>query len=137
MTLNRWILVVDDEPDFRSIIEELFSQEGFRVRQANNGAAALDTLGENRADPPSLILLDMWMPGTCGMKFLEKLDELYPDISASVPILLCTASAKQVPAKFIRANRAVLAKPSGIEEILCKVHSLIDHQKAGEARSAS
>jgi len=50
------ILIVDDEPDIRTLIEGILSDEGYETRQAHNSDAALAAF---RARRPSLVILDI------------------------------------------------------------------------------
>jgi CheY-like chemotaxis protein len=54
------ILVIDDEPDLRRLIEVFLQMEGYDVRTATNGREALESI---RQRTPDLILCDMTMPG--------------------------------------------------------------------------
>jgi two-component system nitrogen regulation response regulator NtrX len=64
-----YILVVDDEPDIRSLVQEILEDEDYRVASAENGAAARAALRERR---PDLILLDVWMPDVDGITLLNE-----------------------------------------------------------------
>ncbi len=62
------ILIVDDEPDIRNLVQEILVDEGYAVRVAEDTAAArqhANTL------PPDLVLLDIWMPGEDGISLLK------------------------------------------------------------------
>ncbi|MEL7312079.1 MAG: sigma-54 dependent transcriptional regulator [Pseudomonadota bacterium] len=68
MTASR-ILVVDDEADIRTLIQEILSEEGYAVTVAADAAEARQA----RADTdPNLILLDIWMPDTDGITLLKE-----------------------------------------------------------------
>ncbi|MGI2327749.1 response regulator [Planococcus sp. YIM B11945] len=64
------ILIVDDQPGIRLLLDEVFSQEGFRTVTAGNGREALQKAEEVR---PDMVLLDMKMPGMDGIEILKKL----------------------------------------------------------------
>ncbi len=66
------ILVVDDEPDIRSLLKEILEDEGFDVSVAENGQAAKEALRSRR---PDLILLDIWMPDIDGVTLLKEWKE--------------------------------------------------------------
>ena len=57
------ILVVDDEPDIRSLLKEILEDEGFDISVAENASDARDARRHRR---PDLILLDIWMPDMDG-----------------------------------------------------------------------
>ena len=63
------ILVVDDEPDIRGLVQEILEDEGYRVSAAESGEAARLALRERR---PDLILLDIWMPDLDGVTLLKE-----------------------------------------------------------------
>jgi len=63
------ILVVDDEEDIRTLIDEILSDEGYRVSTAGNAAEARSKVSESS---PDLILLDIWMPDTDGITLLKE-----------------------------------------------------------------
>jgi two-component system nitrogen regulation response regulator NtrX len=63
------ILVVDDEPGIRELMQEILEEEGYEVRMAENGAAARAALD---AKIPDLVLLDIWMPDVDGVTLLKE-----------------------------------------------------------------
>lgn len=66
------VLVVDDEPDIRQLVQEILEDEGYRVRSAADAAAARAALAEA---VPDAILLDIWMPDTDGVSLLREWSE--------------------------------------------------------------
>jgi putative two-component system response regulator len=65
------ILIVDDKPENLDVLDGLLRAAGYRVRAANNGRSALRLAQDT--DVPSLILLDVMMPGMNGYAVLEAL----------------------------------------------------------------
>ena len=63
------ILVVADEPDIRTLVQEILADEGYQVQGAESAAAARVAV---RARQPDLVLLDVWMPGTDGISLLRE-----------------------------------------------------------------
>jgi DNA-binding NtrC family response regulator len=66
------ILVVDDEPDIRSLVKEILEDEGYQVSIAENAQAAREA---RRAQRPDVVLLDIWMPDTDGISLLREWSE--------------------------------------------------------------
>jgi DNA-binding NtrC family response regulator len=64
-----YILVVDDEPDIRTLVKEILEDEGYQVSVAENGVLARQSLRERR---PDLVLLDIWMPDLDGISLLKE-----------------------------------------------------------------
>lgn len=62
------ILVVDDEPDIRHILQDILMDEGYQVELAENAAQARSKLAEFK---PNLVLLDIWMPNEDGISVLK------------------------------------------------------------------
>src|SRR5213080_2887079 len=71
------ILVVEDDPDIRKILELFLGEKGFRVKIADGAPRALELLGE---EPIDLILSDVRMPGMSGLDLLRHVKEQDPEI---------------------------------------------------------
>ncbi|NNK86036.1 MAG: response regulator, partial [Desulfobacterales bacterium] len=67
------ILIVDDEKDIRDGSKRILSRIGFQVNTASRGDKALDIL---KKEKPSIVFLDLKMPGMGGMEVLEKIREI-------------------------------------------------------------
>jgi len=66
------ILVVDDEPDIRTLMKEILEDEGYKISLAENGNLARQLRHEHR---PDIILLDIWMPDVDGISLLKEWQE--------------------------------------------------------------
>ena len=82
------ILIVDDDHDVRRALTELLEEEGYSVAGAANGRAALELMRSGVR--PSLILLDLMMPGMNGWDF-RSVQMRDPELRA-VPVVIVTAS---------------------------------------------
>ncbi len=73
------ILIVDDEPDIRAVIEGILSDEGYETRQAQNSDTAL---AQFRARRPSLVILDIWLQSSRldGLGILEAMHREEPQV---------------------------------------------------------
>ncbi|MBA2596571.1 MAG: response regulator [Chloroflexota bacterium] len=104
------IVVVDDEPVIRDVLTALFESEGYAVRTAADGLAALEVVAEQ---PPDLVIADIIMPRLDGWGLLASLREQYPEI----PIILLSATFRGQP-----PNGAILvAKPFDVDHLLATV----------------
>jgi PAS domain S-box-containing protein len=83
---TRHALVVDDEPESRTMLRRALETEGWQVSEAENGRAALDQVV---ARSPSLILLDLMMPVMDGFEFVMEMRKR--DTSWKIPIVVVTA----------------------------------------------
>jgi len=84
------ILVVDDEPDLRELIEYNLKQGGHEPIAASDGATALDLA---RSRLPDVIVLDVMMPGMNGIEVVQRLRG--QSETSSIPVLMLTAKAEE------------------------------------------
>ncbi|WP_301107294.1 response regulator [Sporosarcina sp.] len=70
------ILIIDDQPGIRMLLEEIFKQAGLKPTLASNGKEALHILSEME---PDCILLDMKMPGMNGVEVLREIRNQTPN----------------------------------------------------------
>jgi two-component system NtrC family response regulator len=78
------ILIVDDEKNYRVVLEALLAPEGYEIVTANGGVEAIQIVTEGDID---LVVTDMKMPGMNGMELLEACKKAKPDI----PVVMMTA----------------------------------------------
>lgn len=83
------ILIAEDEKNIREALADLFVSSGYQVRQAPNGAVAMDKYGKKR---PDLMLLDVMMPRKDGFAVLTEIRRRDP----LLPIILLTALGESV-----------------------------------------
>jgi DNA-binding NtrC family response regulator len=69
VTQTAIVLVVDDEPEIRRLVQEILEDEGYQVTTAGNAEAARQQREQQR---PDLVLLDIWMPDTDGISLLKE-----------------------------------------------------------------
>jgi DNA-binding response OmpR family regulator len=116
------ILVVDDDPGNREVLEELLRMRGYAVVTAASGYEALELV---KADPPDLVLLDVNMPGLSGYEVCQKLRE--NPTTHLLPVVIVTALEGQE--EKIRAIEAgaddFLNKPINPPELVARVKSLL------------
>jgi two-component system alkaline phosphatase synthesis response regulator PhoP len=128
MTLQKRILIVDDEPDFAAIVQGNLEKEGFEVDVAYNGVEGLEKV---RSNPPDAIVLDVMMPEKDGYVVCKELkgDDKYCDI----PIILLTAVASHVTSTRYTHREGMsteaddyIAKPASAEEITKSLKRLLN-----------
>ena len=115
MSATRPILVVDDDPGIRGLIDLALSDEGYRVVTATDGAAALEVLAQQL---PAIILLDMRMPIMDGWEFARTY-RARPGPHA--PIVVVTAAREATERAAQIAAEGVLPKPFRLAELLAVV----------------
>ena len=121
------ILIVDDEPDFVTMLKHNFQSEGYTVAVAYNGVEAIQKV---KNSPPDAIVLDVMMPEKDGYEVCSELknDDRYADI----PIILLTAVSDHVSSTQYSHSQGLdmeaddcLFKPASFEEILESIRSLL------------
>jgi len=128
MTDKKRILVVDDEPDFCSIVQGQLEKEGFEVELAYNGVEGMQKV---QANPPDAIVLDVMMPEKDGYEMCK---ELKADSNlCEIPVLLLTAVASHVTStRYSHADGMsteaddYIAKPASAEAISQSIRQMLN-----------
>jgi len=84
------VLIVDDDPDAREVVELMLQTRGAHVVAA---ASVIEALEEVTAHPPDVVISDIAMPGQTGLEFIRQLRELSPHQGGQVPAIALTAYA--------------------------------------------
>ena len=112
------ILIVDDDLAIRREVAEILGEEGIEVLSASNGAEGLRLLRAMRV-PPSLILLDLVMPGTDGWELRRA--QLEDPVLARIPVLVFS-SFDGGPREVVELGAAGhLTKPFTIAELMAAI----------------
>ncbi len=85
------VLVVDDEPDVRTVVSTLLRQAGAQVLALESGEAIQDSLERLR---PHVLLIDIGMPGEDGYSLIRRIRQLPASLGGSVPAVSLTAHAR-------------------------------------------
>jgi CheY-like chemotaxis protein len=117
------IMIVEDDPDTRDMLERFLELEGFGVRTAANGRLALDALQIDSAF--CVILLDLMMPVMNGWQFREAQSN-DPRLSG-IPVVIVTAAGSKDDIPAIRAD-GWLSKPVDLDRLLATINPLCDRE---------
>ena len=123
-TRGTTLLVVDDEPEMRSLLVDIFAAEGWRVVSVEDGADAAEAY---RRERPSVVLLDLAMPRMGGMESLGEIRGVDPDAS----VIILTAYV-EIP-KAVEAMRLgaydYLTKPFVKDELVLTVQRALERRR--------
>ncbi|MHB1096714.1 MAG: response regulator [Gemmatimonadaceae bacterium] len=121
------ILVVDDEPDIVALVVYHLAKDGYRVSSASSGSEALATA---RRERPSLIVLDLMLPGLSGFEVLEQLRA--DEAMAGIAVLMLTAR-KEEPDRIKGLSLGAddyLTKPFSPQELVLRVRAILRRSAA-------
>jgi len=110
------ILIVDDDPGQRSLLDSFLRSQGFEIALAESGERALELLPAGKF---SMMISDVRMPGLSGLETLRRVRHNFP----TLPVLLVTAYADIREAVIAMRDGALnyLAKPIDLDELLATV----------------
>ncbi|MGI8586168.1 MAG: response regulator [Chloroflexia bacterium] len=118
--MQGYILVIDDDEAGREFVISLLTEEGYTVRSAADAYQALDALD---AEPPSLLVLDLMMPGVSGVEFLSRL-RLEP-LWEGVPVILTSAHPRLREIAQDLNVQSALTKPFDITSLMEQITRII------------
>jgi DNA-binding response OmpR family regulator len=110
------LLVVDDEPDMRTLIRLALGSDRFEVVEAGTGEAALDRVKAERFD---LVLLDLNLPGIDGLQVLERWAN--EGTVPGLPVLMLTADTRFKERSLELGCRDYLTKPMAPQELVRRI----------------
>jgi DNA-binding response OmpR family regulator len=130
------ILVVDDEDTLREVIRRYLERDGFSVREAADGYAALDAIAEST---PDLIVLDLMLPGVDGLTLTRQLRTAKSsgEERHRIPIIMLTAKGEtsdRIRGLDLGADD-YMAKPFSPQELVSRVKAVLrrTHEAADSA----
>jgi len=124
---KRRVLVVDDEPMVRDVLERYLELEGFEVTTAEDGEAALSSFGDH---PPQLVLLDLMLPRVDGLEVFRRIRA-----TDSTPVIMLTARGAEtdrIVGLELGADDYV-TKPFSPREVIARVRAVLrrsEHEAA-------
>ena len=117
MTIKR-ILIVDDSPTERHVLNDMLTKAGFEVIASDNGE---DAIQKAKQAKPDLILMDVVMPGQNGFQLTRTItrDPRFAD----VPVIMCTSKNQETDKVWgmRQGARDYIVKPVNTEELIAKI----------------
>src|SRR5712664_2761801 len=123
------ILVVDDEPQITRVLRRSLMSQGYDVRTASDGAAALQTFGDWQ---PDLVITDLSMPNIDGLQLCRNLRSI-----SQLPIIVLSVKGEEttkVEALDAGADDYV-TKPFGMDELLARIRAALRRAPADDGGS--
>jgi two-component system, OmpR family, response regulator len=123
-SIHSHILVIDDDPQIRALLEEYLAENGLRVSTASTGEEMSKILGDEAID---LVVLDLRLAGEDGMAIVRSLRE-----QSSIPIVMLTGvrdEADRVMGLELGADD-YLTKPFSPRELLARIRTVLRRAKS-------
>ena len=125
------VLVVDDEPMVREVVERYLRRDGFAVTTAADGAEALGLIASGR---PDMVVLDLMLPSVNGLQVLDEVRQ-----TSDVPVILLTARGDEgdrVLGLELGADDYV-TKPFSARELTARVKSVLRRSSSPPEQAAT
>ena len=115
------ILIVDDSPTERHVLNDMLTKAGYEVVASDNGE---DAIQKARKVRPELILMDVVMPGLNGFQATRAIAR-DPD-TRGIPIIICTSKSQETDKIWgmRQGARDYIVKPVSRDELLAKIAAL-------------
>ena len=118
----RRILIVDDSPTERHVLNDMLTKAGYEVVTSDNGE---DAILKAKSQKPDLILMDVVMPGLNGFQATRAISR-DPETRA-IPIILCTSKSQETDKIWgmRQGARDYIVKPVNRDELLEKIAAIV------------
>jgi DNA-binding NtrC family response regulator len=130
-TRRTQILILDDEPIVCKRLRPAFQKAGYEVEAFTDSAAAMARIEQKRFD---IVITDLKMEGTDGMRFLTRVKEISPD--TAVIVITGFATSETAKESFRKGAFDFVAKPFKLTDILDTVRRLEERGRAATILSA-
>lgn len=124
LTIMKKVLIIDDDPDVRTVMDVLMKKQGYGVATAFNREDALDKLEDFQ---PSVILLDVLLSGTDGRQLCREIKS--DDKTRHVPVIMVSAHPGAADNIDNYGADDFISKPINTEVLLEKMDKLINEGK--------
>ncbi|MFN3680740.1 MAG: response regulator [Nitrospira sp.] len=124
---SQYILVIDDDPDIRQVLQDRLEFYGFSVETAEDGPSALHKLN---SFTPHCIFLDLLLPGMDGIEVLHRIKAQ----DHSIPIIIVTAAVTPEVASATTAKTALayLSKPFELPQLRQIIEQWVEQPSGSE-----
>jgi DNA-binding response OmpR family regulator len=118
------VLIIEDDPDIAEALRYSLERERFQTRVALTGEDGLRA-SLDKSDPPSIILLDLLLPGMKGTELCRRLRQ--ERMTSNTPILVITAKAMEtdLTMTLLAGANDFITKPFSIRDVIKRVRALL------------
>jgi len=118
--MTKKILIIDDDPAFLNLVEQVLTQKGYEVLKARSGREGLRLIFDQR---PDLVLLDVAIPGVDGWQVCSRIREI-----SDIPVIMITGrhkSEEDVVRGLDHGADDYITKPVGTRELVARVRAVL------------
>jgi two-component system KDP operon response regulator KdpE len=123
------ILIIDDEPQIRKLLEINLESQGYRVRQAETAAMGLQLAANH---PPDLILLDIGLPDKSGQELLVELKNWY---NQSIIMISVLDNEEEIVKALDNGASDYITKPFRTNELLARIRACLNRNKVEDNKT--
>jgi DNA-binding NtrC family response regulator len=128
MANDTTILIADDEPNIRRVLEAMFTKQGFQVITAENGRRAISLANDTKVD---VLISDLIMPDMSGVEVLKAVKQIRPECSA---IMVTAYGTIKTAVEAMRLGAYdYITKPFDLDQVLKLVKRSLDDREAAPA----
>jgi DNA-binding response OmpR family regulator len=117
------VLIVEDDPPIRGLLEAVLIHEGIECECAPDGRVAIDKMRRERF---AAILLDLLLPNVNGFELLRALAITEPENLSRVIVITAASESTWSGCEEIKSVRCVMKKPIEIMELIEQVRACVD-----------
>lgn len=120
---NKLVIIVEDEPDTAEMFAELMRLEGYQVKKAYGGTAAIDLLSK---EAPFVVLLDIMMPDVSGLEVLRFMRR-DPSLE-NIPVVVVSGRPKpeEIYQELEISPTVYITKPVGVAQIMDAITEAVE-----------
>jgi len=129
---GKHLLIADDEPSIRRVLQAVFARDGYTVHIAENGRKAIEIA---TVEPISVLITDLIMPDINGIDLIKRVHELHP---SAVAIMVTAYGTIKTAVDAIRLGAAdYITKPFDVEEMRAVVARAVARASEAELAASS
>ncbi|NCF76590.1 MAG: phosphate regulon transcriptional regulatory protein PhoB [Proteobacteria bacterium] len=123
------VLIVEDEPEIRELLNFSLTRAGFNVTEAETGELALQRLDSNL---PDILIVDWMLPGMSGVELAKRLRR--DELTSALPLLMLTARNEEsdILKSFESGIDDYMSKPFSPKELVARIKALLRRSGAPE-----